>query len=68
MPRKGSEVVDVRYDRVKIDSERHKAILFQIGGKEVWLPRSLIEVDEKDKTVALPAWKCEQEGLDGEVV
>ena len=67
MPRKGSEIVDVKYDRVKIDSGRHQSILFQIGGKDVWLPRSLIEVDESSKTVALPAWKAEQEGIDGEV-
>lgn len=68
MAYKGSEIVDVRYRLIKIDDARHKSILFEIGGKEVWLPRSLIEVDEKDKTVALPAWKAEQEGIDGEVV
>ena len=68
MAHKGSEIVDVRYQLIKIDDDRRKSILFEIGGKEVWLPRSLIEVDEKDKTVALPTWKCEQEGLDGEVV
>ncbi len=67
MASKRSEIVDVKYDCVKIDSDRHKSILFQIGGKDVWLPRSLIEVDESDKTVTMPAWKAEQEGIDGEV-
>ncbi len=68
MPKKGSEIVDVVYARVKIDELRYKSVLFEIGGKEVWLPRSLIEIDEDTKTVAMPAWKAEQEGIDGEVV
>jgi hypothetical protein len=65
---KTAEIVDVKYERIKLDNDRYKSVLFEIGGKEVWLPRSLIEIDEKDKTVALPAWKAEQEGIDGEVV
>jgi hypothetical protein len=68
MPKKGSDLVDVSYRRIKIDSTEYRSILFEIGDKEVWLPRSLIEVDEGTKTVALPAWKAEQEGIDGEVV
>lgn len=68
MARKGSEIVDVRYSQIKVDSERYKSILFEIGGKEVWLPRSLIEVDADAGTVALPAWKAEEEGIDGEVI
>lgn len=67
MARKGSELVDVKYDLIKIDHERHKAILFEIGGREVWLPRDLIEVDRDARVVTLPAWKAEQEGIDGEV-
>lgn len=63
----GSNIVDVRYDEIKVDDERHKSVLFSIGGKDVWLPRSLIEIDEAGKTVALPQWKAEQEGIDGEV-
>ena len=68
MPRKGSEVVDVRYDRIKIDDDRHKSVLFQFDEKEVWLPRSLIEVNVDDKTVTMPVWKAEQEGIEGYVV
>ena len=68
MPRKGTEVVDVRYDRIKIDDDRHKSVLFQFDEKEVWLPRSLIEVNIDDKTVAMPAWKAEQEGIEGYMV
>ena len=68
MPRKGAEVVDVRYDRIKIDDDRHKSVLFQFDEKEVWLPRSLIEVNVDDKTVTMPVWKAEQEGIEGHVV
>lgn len=68
MARKGSEIVDVRYQRIKMDEDRFKSILFEIGGKDVWLPRSLIEVDYIANTVALPAWKAEQESIDAEVV
>ena len=68
MPRKGDEIVDVAYQRIKIDDPKHKSVLFVIGGEDKWLPRSLIEIDEDAKTVAMPVWKAEQEGVDGEVV
>lgn len=64
MPKKGSEIVDVAYARIKIDEPRYKSVLFEIGGKEVWLPRTLIEIDEDANTVAMPAWKAEQEGIE----
>ena len=63
----GSNIVDVKYDEIKIDDDRHKSVLFSIGGKDVWLPRSLIEVDEAGMTVVMPQWKCELEGLENEV-
>lgn len=59
-----SDIVDLAYDRIKIDDERYKAVLFQFGKKEVWLPRSMIEVDADAKTVALPIWKAELEGIE----
>lgn len=68
MPRKGSELVDVKYTRIKLDDGRYQAVLFVIGGRDVWLQRSLIEVDADAGTVALPAWKAEQEEIDGDVV
>lgn len=63
-----SGIVDVRYQLIKIDNERYRSVLFEIGGVDVWLPRSLIEIDVDAKTVALPQWKAEQEGIDGEAV
>lgn len=68
MPRKGAEVVDVRYDRIKINDDRHKSVLFQFGEKEVWLPRSLVEIDADNSIVIMPAWKAEQEGIEAYVV
>lgn len=64
MSHKNSEVVDARYERIKIDDSRHKSVLFEIGNKDVWLPRALIEIDADSKTVALPTWKAEQEGIE----
>lgn len=63
-----SDIVDLEYDRIKIDDARHKAVLFQFGKKEVWLPRALIEIDTDAKTVTLPVWKAELEGIEGSAV
>lgn len=60
MASKGSEVVDVQYDRIKLDDKKYKSILFEFGDKEVWLPRSLIEVDTDARVVVMPRWKAEQ--------
>lgn len=58
-----SDIVDVDYSVIKIDDPKYKGILFKIDGKDVWLPRSLIEVDEDDKTVAMPKWLAQEKGL-----
>lgn len=58
-----SDIVDIEYDRIKIDDAQHKSILIQFGDKDVWLPCSLIEVDVDGETVAMPEWKAMQEGL-----
>lgn len=64
MTRRGnSDLVDVEYDRIKIDDERYKAILFQFGRKEVWLPRRFIEVDPDAETVACPEWLAQEKGI-----
>jgi hypothetical protein len=66
--RKDAELVTIEYDEIRVDDDRHKSILFLIGDREVWLPRSLVEVNEDDKTVRVPQWKVELEGLEGDVV
>ena len=68
MARKGTELVDVKYTRIKIDSPRQQAVLFVVGGKDVWLPRSQIEVDPDARIVTMPVWLAEEKEIDGEVV
>jgi len=63
-----SDIVDVAYESIKIDDDKYRSILFVIGGEDIWLPRSLIEVDVDAKTVAVPRWKVEKDGLDESVV
>ncbi len=53
---------DLEYDRVVHETE--KAVLLSIDGKEVWLPRSVIELDTDSKVVTLP----EQMALNKELI
>jgi len=46
------QLEDVEY--YEIIHETEKAILFDIDGKQVWLPRSMIEVNRDDKVVTMP--------------
>ena len=50
------KLTDVNYDEIKIDMVKYKAILFIIDGRDVWLARSLIEVDKDNKTITMPEW------------
>lgn len=56
-------LADVDFDLIKIDDPARRAILFSIDGADVWLPRSLIEVDEDDKVVTMPQWLAEEREL-----
>jgi hypothetical protein len=57
-----TKLTDVEYDEIVHETE--KAFLFNIGGKEVWLPKSVIEVDKDSKTITLP----ERMATDKEIV
>jgi hypothetical protein len=46
------KLTDIEYD--KIVHETEKAYLISFGGKEVWLPKSMIEVDVDTMTVTMP--------------
>ena len=50
----GSDIIDIA-GQIRIDRADLKAILFFDGDREVWLPRSLIEIGA-DGTVAMPEW------------
>ena len=47
------------------DGQKHetdKAILFDVGGEEVWIAKSLIEYED-DTTLEIPRWLAEEKGL-----
>lgn len=55
---------DFSYDQIL--KETDAAYLFDIygdGEKEVWIPKSQIELDEEDCTFNIPRWLAEEKGL-----
>jgi hypothetical protein len=46
------KLTDIKYDGIVRETE--KAYLIDFGGKEVWLPKSIIEVDIDTMTVTMP--------------
>lgn len=61
------QMVNLDYDEILEEDRRYDALLFRFGDREVWLPRSLIDVDVDAYTVSVPVWKVELEGLENEV-
>ncbi len=53
--------VEVCYSKVVATTE--KAYLLDIGGKEMWMPRSHCELDEETHTAFLTDWIATQKGL-----
>ena len=49
-----SNIIDVIYDNLKHETER--AYLVSIAGKDIWLPKSKVEICEKDCSVAMEEW------------
>lgn len=60
------KIVDLKYDDIIHETEA--AHLFNFGGKEVWLPRSWCEVDERDKVVSLPEDRAIEKEIEGFVI
>lgn len=58
---KRNELADVDYERIIHKTEL--AVLFLIDGKEVWLPKSRIEIDEEQKLVTIPQDFALEKGL-----
>ena len=61
----GDEEKTVWVDHDGILYETTKAILFDIGGDKVWLPRSQI-IDHGEEQVGITPWIAEQKGIKGD--
>jgi hypothetical protein len=55
-----SDLVDIAG---AVRRESDKAVLFFDGTKEVWLPKSLVEWDAGERTMAMPEWLAQDKGL-----
>jgi uncharacterized protein YuzE len=60
---KREKIVDIKYDEIMHETEA--AYLFLFDDKEVWLPKSWIEVDEKDKVISIPQFRAEEKEIEG---
>ena len=47
----------------EVRRETAKAVLWYDGAREVWLPKSMIDIDEDEGTVALPEPLAFDKGL-----
>lgn len=43
--------------------ETARAYLVHDGHQDVWLPKSLVEYDERDKVFTMPEWLAQKNGL-----
>jgi hypothetical protein len=58
---KHHRLVDIDYEELL--SETDKAYCFAIDNKEVWLPKSLAELDKDSKQVTIPYRIAYEKGL-----
>lgn len=56
----GSDIIDIACE---IRAETEHAVLISDGTIEVWLPKSQVEIDREDGTVAMPEWLAIERGL-----
>jgi hypothetical protein len=55
-----SDLVDVAGE---IQGETDKAFRFFDGTRTVWLPKSMVEWDSDDRTMAMPEWLAKDKEL-----
>lgn len=56
----------VQYDELK--HELDNSWLLVIDGRELWIGKSVGRLDEDDKTILLPEWLVNNEGLEDYVI
>ena len=60
------DFIELTYD--SIEAQTLKAILFNFGDEQAWIPRSQIEeypLEDKAGTVCVAAWLVKAKGLEG---
>jgi hypothetical protein len=55
------ELIDIEYDELKHETDM--AYLVIIDGDEVWIPKSVCELDEDNQIIEVQEWFAEKEGL-----
>jgi N-acetylglucosamine-6-phosphate deacetylase len=55
-----SDLIDIACE-IKVETD--KAILINDGTKEVWLPKSQVEINREDKEVTMPEWLAKEKEL-----
>lgn len=61
---RSKKLVDLKFRQIITDTEGVGAILFDFGGREQWIPKSVCDVDEASKQVTVEEWFVLKEGLD----
>jgi hypothetical protein len=60
MPTVESRLIDIA---AEIVGETDKALLLFDGDRKVWLPKSLVEYDARDKVAKMPEWLAREKEL-----
>lgn len=63
MARDDEESDQIEFYYYQIVARTDKAILFDLGTEEVWLPSSLIEINPDEEIVTMPVWLGRKKGL-----
>jgi hypothetical protein len=60
MTDRDAKIIDIA---AELRHETARAYLVHDGRQDVWLPKSLVEYDERDKVFTMPEWLAQDKGL-----
>lgn len=63
MAKDDEESDQIEFYYYQIVARTDKAVLLDLGTEEVWLPLSLIEINQDEEIVTMPVWLCKKKGL-----